>query len=334
MQELQIRVNLEIDAELWGSFVRGHPSGSVFQTKEMYDLFRQAGHNQSLAIAVMNDRAILGVLLAVIVSNGPVITRAFTSRSIVIGGPLAEDNDPTIIDLLFFEYKRRLPRYVVYTEIRPIFDPQGISGTLLDLGYNRIGHYNLLMNITPDAPDLWNRMHKERRRNVRKAQEYGLEFKEVVAQQEINVIIALILKTYKRKRVPISSTDALKKANLFLCGSVRYFAAFYKGEMIAGQIRLYYNDLAYAWYAGSDEKHFKMYPNDFLMWNVICWSHEHGYRVFDFGGGGEPGVPYGVRDYKLKYGCDMHDYGRFLCIHHSFIYKMGKTAISLLGMKK
>ena len=56
--------------------------------------------------------------------------------------------------------------------------------------------------------------------------------------------------------------------------------------------------------------------------------------VFDFGGGGEPGVPYGVRDYKLKYGCDIHDFGRFLCIHNSFVYRIGKTAISLLGMKK
>lgn len=334
MQERQIRVNLEIDAELWGRFVSDHPLGNIFQTKGMYDLFQQTDHSQSLAIAVMNEQAILGVLLAVIVSNGPTFTRAFTSRSIVIGGPIAEDNDPTIIGLLLREYKQRLPRYVVYTEIRPVFDLQGISETLLNLGYNRIGHYNLLMSITPDASDLWNGMHKERRRNVRKAQELGLEFREIVEQDEINEIIALILTTYKRKRVPISSTDALKKANQFLSGNIRYFAAFYKGEMIAGQIRLYYKKLAYAWYAGSDEKHFKLYPNDFLMWNVICWSHKHGYRVFDFGGGGEPGIPYGVRDYKLKYGCDMHEFGRYLCIHHSFVYKMGKTAISLLGMKK
>ena len=99
--------------------------------------------------------------------------------------------------------------------------------------------------------------------------------------------------------------------------------------MIAGQVRLCYGTLAYAWFAGSDEDYFKLRPNDFTMWNVIRWAREKGYKEFDFGGGGEPGKPYGVRDYKLKYGCEMYDYGRYMLTHRSVTYWAAATAYNL-----
>lgn len=65
---------------------------------------------------------------------------------------------------------------------------------------------------------------------------------------------------------------------------------------------MYYKDVVYAWYAGSNAEYFNKRPNDFLMWNVLLWSKEKGYKLFDFGGAGKPNIPYGVREYKLKYG--------------------------------
>jgi hypothetical protein len=74
-----------------------------------------------------------------------------------------------------------------------------------------------------------------------------------------------------------------------------------------------------------------MRPNDFLMWNVICWAHRNGYKYFDFGGGGKQGVPYGVRDYKMKYGCEIEDYGRYIYTHRPLAYKAGKLGVKMLS---
>ena len=62
------------------------------------------------------------------------------------------------------------------------------------------------------------------------------------------------------------------------------------------------------------------------MWNAIVWAKEKGFQVFDFGGGGEPGVAYGVRDYKMKYGCEIYDYGRMLYTHRPITYHCAQWA--------
>ena len=151
-------------------------------------------------------------------------------------------------------------------------------------------------------------------------------FKVVNDDNSIKKIVKIIENTYTRKSVPLSYSEIFLRAKDILKNHVKYFAAYYGENMIAGQVRLCYKDLVYAWFAGSDDKYFKLRPNDFLMWNVIKWSNDNGYKVFDFGGGGKPDVKYGVRDYKLKYGCEMHEYGRYIIAHKKIVYSLAKTA--------
>jgi len=313
-----------VDPKEWDRFVEEHPQGNIFQTAEMYEVYAHSSNNTPLALAVEDGGALKGVLLAVVITNGGRLLKPLTARSIINGGPLVAENDEKVLELLLTEYKKRLPRYVVYSEIRPVYDMQPIEDDLTNFGYERIGHYNIMLDLKKDEEALWEQMHKERRRNVNHAVKNGLEFKEVNTDDEVMQILELIEKTYSRKRVPFSSHEMLISLSHRMRQYVHFFAAFYDGKMIAGQVRLCYGDLAYAWFAGSDEAFFKLRPNDFLMWNVIRWAHNQGFSVFDFGGGGEPGVPYGVRDYKLKYGCELHEYGRFLLKHRPLIYGLGK----------
>lgn len=312
-----------VDPKEWNRFVEGHPQGTVFQTAEMCEVYALAANHLPFALAVEDCGAVKGVLLADVVSNGGKLMRAMTARSIINGGPLAKDNDEEVLKLLLDEYRRRLPWYVVYSEIRPVYDMKPVEVALKSCGFERIGHYNILLDLKKDENSLWEQMHKERRRNINHAMKMGLEFKEVTSDEEVSRILKLIEKTYSRKRVPFSGHELIALLSQKMKQYVRFFAAYYEEKMIAGQVRLCYGDLVYAWYAGSDEEFFKLRPNDFLMWNVIRWAHEEGFSIFDFGGGGEPGVPYGVRDYKLKYGGELHEYGRFLEKHRPLTYGLG-----------
>ena len=120
-----------------------------------------------------------------------------------------------------------------------------------------------------------------------------------------------------------------KNARNLMGNEIVFFGTFFEDKMIAGQIRLYYKDLAYAWYAGSDSDYFNKRPNDFLMWNVILWSKEKNHRTFDFGGAGTPNVPYGVRDYKLKFGGELVNYGRYEIVHKKVLMIIGENAYKL-----
>ena len=297
----------------------------------MYEVYAQTPHNQPIVLAVKRYGRIKGLLLAVVITNGNTLTKTFTARSIIIGGPLVVNDDPQITEVLMHEYRKRLPWYVIYSEIRPIYNMDSQRELLQSCDFDREGHYNIYLNVRKHESVLWEQLHKERKRNIQQAQKVGLVFKEVRIEEEIRQIIALIVKTYRRKGVPLSYEEIFLHANKHMPNNVHYFAAYHGDTMVAGQVRLGYKNLLYAWFAGSDEQYFKMRPNDFLMWNVICWAHRNGYKYFDFGGGGKQGVPYGVRDYKMKYGCEIEDYGRYIYTHRPLAYKAGKLGVKMLS---
>lgn len=320
---MKILLGNNIDRAQWAAFVNQHPQGSVFQTPEMYDVYKVTEKTEPIVIAVQERKEIVGVLLAQILTNGGALASWLTARSIIIGGPLAKDNDMQIVELLIQEYRKQLPYKTIYSEVRPVYPMADIKG------WKRVGHYNLVMQLDKSEEELWNGMHKERRRNVGQAEKAGLRFKEVTDAEDRKEVVALLRKTYERKHVPMADDSLFARLTEIMPEYVRFFAAFKEEKMIAGEIRLGYKDLLYAWYAGSDEEYFKLRPNDFTMWNVIKWARENGYKEFDFGGGGEPGKPYGVRDYKLKYGCEMYDYGRYVRAHRPITYAMAKFAYNL-----
>jgi lipid II:glycine glycyltransferase (peptidoglycan interpeptide bridge formation enzyme) len=67
---------------------------------------------------------------------------------------------------------------------------------------------------------------------------------------------------------------------------------------------------------------------------VFLWGHERGFTRFDFGGAGKPNVPYGVRDYKLKFGGELVNTGRMIRIHRPFNYAFATKAYRLLQVVK
>lgn len=327
---LETVINDAINRLQWDEFVEKHPRGTIFQTYAMYEMYRRASRNLPFAIAVQEDGKIIGIVLSVVIWNGGGILRPLTARSIIIGGPLALGDDGTIIERVLSDYRKQLPGYVVYSEIRPVYDTSWMENNLARMGYERKGHYNLILSLKPEEEDLFASMHKKRKREIKKSIEFGLHFKELQTQEEKDNAVELIKQTYRRKRVPMSYAEMLPRLTDYFGNKARYFGAFIEERMIASKIDLCFGNLVYAWFAGSDEKAFSYYPNDFLMWKLIVWAKENGYEYLDFGGGGEPGVPYGVRDYKLKYGCQMFDYGRYQYFHRPLMYKIGEFGAKMM----
>lgn len=94
----------------------------------------------------------------------------------------------------------------------------------------------------------------------------------------------------------------------------------------------------YDWYAGSDPKHYNLYPNDATVWEALKWGCINGFERFDFGGAGHPDKPYGVRDFKQKFGGELTNYGIFTRINQPVRYKILRISIeiykNLKGMLK
>ena len=98
----------------------------------------------------------------------------------------------------------------------------------------------------------------------------------------------------------------------------KFFAAKYENEYIGTRLVLTYNGVVYDWYTGAFKKFLRLYPNDLLVWQILRWGSEHGFRTFDFGGGGTPDdANAGWVQFKQRFGGIMVNYGRYTKIHQS-----------------
>jgi lipid II:glycine glycyltransferase (peptidoglycan interpeptide bridge formation enzyme) len=68
---------------------------------------------------------------------------------------------------------------------------------------------------------------------------------------------------------------------------------------------------------------------DLLQWHEIAWSGEQGYSRYDFGGAGWPNVPYGVRDFKAKFGGDLVCYGRYRKVYSRWKMALAERAYAI-----
>jgi len=325
----------QINQQDWSEFVQQHPLGNIFQTPEMYRVFdKTKGQKPIVTLAIDSHNKIVGCLLSVIQKEQKDVLGLFTSRSVVIGGPLVQNNDPQIADLLLSRFDRFVEKKVIYSQFRNLIDMSHFSSVFLKNGYDFVEHLNILLDLTLSESELYDNLHKERKRNISQAQKNELEFKLITSEEDKQKVIQLLKKTYCRVKVPLSYETLFFNANNILGNKIVFFGAFYQGKMIAGQVRLCYKELVYAWYAGSDSAYFDKRPNDFLTWQVMLWSKANNYKVFDFGGAGNPTVDYGVRNYKMKFGGELVHFGRFEKTHKTLFMFIGRKLYRLYKKRK
>lgn len=331
----EYRVTSKIDRKQWSDFVFNHPQGNIFQTPEMFDVFIAVKNNHPVLTAVTNgDNEIVGVLAAVIQREYSGFLGKFTSRSIIRGGPLILDNNEEVLDIILKEYNKAINKRVIYSQFRNLWDKEGHENIFERYNFKFEDHLDILIDLKQSENDLKQRMHKERKHNIRRAINKGTIFKELKEPKEIEEAIKLIQETYNRIKLPLAHQSFFKQAYdiLFPKKMIRYFGAFNQEKIIGTRIVLLYKEHVYDWYAGSSYKDRNKYPNDFLPWEVVLWSKINGYKIFDFGGAGKPGKPYGVRNYKLKFGGQLVNYGRYVKIHKPIPMKIGKLGLKLWQM--
>ncbi|MEX1130405.1 MAG: peptidoglycan bridge formation glycyltransferase FemA/FemB family protein [Candidatus Woykebacteria bacterium] len=326
-------ISRSLDREEWSKFINNHNEANIFQTPEMYEVYKKTLKYEPIFIAVLDSRKknILGILLAVIQKEHKGILGKFSERSIIWGGPLIKNNDTKVLDYILKEYNKIINSKAIYTQFRNIWDWSDVNKNIfMNNGFDMEGHLDILHNLRIEPEDILKNMSSSRRKNIRRAIREPLKFIEVNNDKEINICIDLIEQTYKEVGLPSPDRQYFLNAHSTFKPTkyLKIFAAKYDDEIIACRFVLCFEDLIYDWYAGANSKFLKKYPNDFLPFKIMEWGAINGYKTFDFGGAGKPNVPYGVRDYKLKFGGELVEFGRFEKVHNSLLMKVGELGIA------
>jgi serine/alanine adding enzyme len=307
-----------IDKNKWSEFVNTHPTGSVFQTPEMYEVYNSAVYYTPIIVVCIDEsNAVCGLILSVIQKEYRGLLGKLSSRSIIWGAPLIKENDKIIFDLLMNEYDKIAGNKAVYTQIRNLWDTEIFKAEFERRGYIYEDHLDILVDLNKSEDTLWSEVYARRRSQINKSERKGVIIKIFNDTEFIEKSYNILKEVYKRAKLPLPGKDYFVSANRFLGGPgfLKFFGAFYEERLIGVMYLLCYNDRTYEWYIGSYLDYMRIHPNDLIIWEIFKWSKENGYKIFDFGGAGRPDREYGVREYKKKFGGTTINLGRYQKTH-------------------
>lgn len=319
----------------WQTFVDGHPQGNIFHTPAMQAVFaRTRGCEPLLRAALADDGRVLALLTAVGIRLGGGPLARLTSRAVAYGGMLCaagEEGQEALAALLRW-HNRISGRRFLFTELRHRSEAAALRPTLAGCGYEHEQELNFLIDLTRPVEAIWKGLNRTARKNVRRARRDGLTAQEVTTAEELADLYALLRQVYTDAQVPLADISLFRAAFELLRprGLVRFVLARSPQGIAGARAVLLYKGVIFDWYAGADRRLRNSRPNDFLVWHTLEWGATHGYHTFDFGGAGHPDVPYGVRDFKAKFGGRLVNYGRERCVHAPLLLRLSEASYNLL----
>lgn len=323
-----------VKPECWEGYVFNHKEGNVFQTYAYLQLHQDVRNTFPFGFALINNESIVGVVAGVIYQNYFFPVNVFTKRAVVIGGPLADADNPELSSLLLEKMVGYLKKKAVYVQFRNIRDVSAINESFIKAGFVFENHLDIVHDLRMDGEEIRKKVSRNKRNNVVKAQNRGAVFSEIASIEEFEAAIGLVFETYRRVGLPCPTKAFFIKAYHALQGVLKTFVVVFEGKPVGVRLELCYKNMVYDWYAGSDDHYKNCYPNDVLPYNILFWAKENKYNTFDFGGAGKPNVEYGVRDHKLKFGGDLVDYGRYERVNSKMIIFFSEKAFALLKKLK
>ena len=322
-----------IDKEEWAEFVYNHPHGNIFQTPEMFDVYTKTKKYEPVFLAVVNNKSeISGTLLAVIQKEYSGFLGNFTARSIIHGGPLIKDDDPDVLDLVLNEYDKIIKKKAIYSQFRNFWDWGDSKEIFITNGFEYEEHLNILVDLTIGEEALFKSYSKRRRGGIRKAIRNNFTFEVSNSKELLVSFYSLLQETYSNAKLPYPFFDFFENIQKIIPeNNMKFFILKKDDKILVVLLALIYKGCLSAFYIGTsrNKEFLRMKPVDLLYWEVMKWGVNNECRVFDWLGAGKPNKEYGVRKFKLQFGGNVLELGRYEKIHKPLLMHLGKLGLKL-----
>ena len=327
----------DIDPQQWQQLIERSPYATWFQTDEAYRFYQSVGDMQAFAYGVSEDDNLVGLVVGYSTTEKCKFKQYFTARSIIVGGPLIADNisNEALTALLkavrAMESNGQSPiaNRPIYIETRNFHDYSRWKSVFESMGFAYKEHYDIHVHCSAQ-----HRLSDRRQRELKRAIKNGAEIVEASSEQQIRDWYQILCQLYREKvRTPLFSEEFFLR--FYRNGVGKYLLVQYQGKVIGGMMcPILEGKAIYEWYVcGMDEEYRELYPSVVATHAAIEYAKQNDIPLFDFMGAGEPDVPYGVRDFKMEFGGELVEYGRFLCVRKPLLYWIGKMGVKWLKRK-
>lgn len=312
-----------IDRQQWSELVRTSETGTWFQSPEAYDFFASMPElMEPFVYGVERAEKLCAVCVGYVTKERNPIKQFFTRRAIIIGGVavVANGAKEDIVILLNYVRKELKPKSI-YIETRNFNDFSPWKEAFEAAGFVYKPHLNF--HVDPAT----NNLSDNRKRQLKKS---DAVVSEGVSELEIREWYEVLSELYRTKvKTPLWPIDFFLEA--YRQGIAKFLLVKHEGRIIGGSMVVADERTVYEWFeCGLNAECKDQYPSVMATWGGIQLAHQSGCTRYDMMGAGEPGVPYGVRDFKAEFGGQMVEHGRFLCVCKPMLYRLGVCVVKIL----
>jgi FemAB-related protein (PEP-CTERM system-associated) len=275
--------------DLWNDFVSANPYAHVYHLWEWGDVLSKTYDLPRRYLVVKKEHRVVGVLPFFYVGGLAFGDKIVSLPFCEYGGPLADFSDQSMAEdalLLLARKVRELAKElrVDYVELRhsPSFSAFSSSA-----GFRLLRRYvTFRLDLREGEMGVWRSLdgltRRRERARLRRAERSGTEVKDV---DSLRHYYELYLRMQKRHGSPPHSYAFFE--NLYAAfeskGLLRMLLAVSGGKPIAGIAAFSFKDKVYCWNNVLDRRYASSHPTDLLLWYLIRWGAESGFRFLDLG---------------------------------------------------
>ncbi len=327
---ITIQTYQTINPGAWQDLLDRAPNASCFQSKACYDFYSKLKFIEPFVYAVSEDDQLVGLACGYLVADGGVLKQFFSRRAIIPGGLLLDEkiSDEALKSLLH-TMQRALSSKAIYIEIRNYNDYTSYRESMLSTGFSYQQHLNIQV-ATPDVETAFSKLSTTKRRQVKQTEKAGVICEASTQPDDLQAFYRMLQKLYqtkvKKPLFPFAFFEALLKQDF-----ARFFVVKKADHVLGGIVCVQSEKVVYEWFiCGEDNSTDKIFPSVLATWKAIEYAAGNGFAYFDFMGAGKLDEPYGVREFKSKFGGALLEQGRFLYLCQPGLYHFSKTMLQII----
>jgi lipid II:glycine glycyltransferase (peptidoglycan interpeptide bridge formation enzyme) len=328
----------EIERGKWEQFLAENSFANPFQSPGFYDYFNIVPTYSARVYAVEDHSEILALCVVTIQKQDNGIIGYLSRRGIVYAGPLLVNSDKgkEAFALLLSGMKADLSGKAIYCETYNFFDYSGFRSIFEEKGWEYEPHLNVQMNIAGKSTEaVLGMMKYNRRREITLSLKEGAGVREAANIDEVKKLYNLLVDLYnERVKLPLPSYTFFKE--IFLSSVGKVFVVHHNNEIIGGSFCIFLpgHSIYTYYYCGLRSYQKNIFPSHLAVYGAIEYAATHGMNKVDLMGAGKPDKEYGVREFKVRFGGDLLEQGRFLKVLSPVFFVIGKAGLQFIKLVK
>lgn len=332
---MQLKIN-ELGIDEWNHFLEESNYGSPFHSYNFFNSLNSSNQYQGYVYSVEEKNETKALcLVSILKENG--IKARFSKRAIIYGGPILSESTSNIeLDFLIKGICKHLKKECIYIEFRNYFDYSNFKNIFLNNGFLYEPYVNVQLKISGlTFPEIVSKFKYNRRREIKQSLEEGCDYFVSDNIDDLKGVYHILYDLYINKvKLPLPKInffiDLLQSKTMVLT------VVKHNNKIIGGAFCPYLKNksLYTFYYCGLREYNKKIFPTHLAILAAIEFANKLNLNCIDFMGAGKMENDYGVRKYKMEYGGQLVEHGRFIKVLNPLLYKIGKLGLKILAKIK